>query len=403
MTDPAHPASARTAAPLVRARLAVFTIFGINGFLLALWVVHIPAIRERVGIDHAALGSLLLLLAAGALAGMHTTGRFADRFGSHRTTVVAALALAVATVGPGLVAAPWQLGLALVLFGFANGALDVSMNSQAVVVEQRYRRPVMAAFHGVFSAGGIAGSLVGAATLALDVRPPVTLAVSGALGAVLVAWTGRYLLRPERPPMPASPAPHGGYSRRVVLLGGVAFALMVCEGVANDWSALQVLERLDSPESVAALAFGAFSATMTLGRFVADRVTARFGGVAVVRYGALLAAAGMATVIASPWLGLTLTGWALFGLGLSGAVPQLFTAAGNLDEGSPGTNVSRVVGLGYLGFLAGPACIGWLSEASSLTAALVVPLGCVLLAAALAPALTPGPAQVPGNTTAPTR
>lgn len=383
----------RTADRLAHARAAVFTIFGLNGFLLALWVVHIPTIRERVGVDHAALGSLLLLLALGALGGMHVTGRLADLLGSHRTTVVFAAALALTVVGPGLATAPWQLGLALALFGFANGALDVSMNSQAVVVEQRYRRPIMSAFHGLFSAGGIAGSLVGAAVLAADVHPAMTLAAAGVVAAAATCWAAPRLVRTE-PPRSSSPVSRGGYSRRVVLLGGVAFALMLCEGVANDWSALQVQERLGSPESVAALAFGAFSATMTIGRFVADRVTVRFGSAAVIRYGTLVAAAGMGTVALSPWLVLTLAGWALFGLGLSGAVPQLFTAAGNLGTGSPGANMSRVVGLGYLGFLAGPACIGWISEATSLTTAMAVPLACVLLAALLAPTLTP---------TAPTR
>ncbi|WP_082921056.1 MFS transporter [Rhodococcus sp. D-6] len=386
--------SQRTTDRLTHARAAVFAIFGLNGFLLALWVVHIPAIRERVGIDHAALGSLLLLLALGALGGMHVTGRLADRIGSHRTTIVFVLMLSLTVVGPGLAAAPWQLGLALAVFGFANGALDVSMNSQAVVVEQRYRRPIMSAFHGLFSAGGITGSLVGAAALAAGVRPALTLAVAGVVAAAVVGRAGPRLVRTEPPIRSSSPGPRAGYSRRVVLLGGVAFALMLCEGVANDWSALQVQERLGSPESVAALAFGAFSATMTIGRFVADRVTARFGSAAVIRYGTLVAAVGIGAVALSPWLVLTLAGWALFGLGLSGALPQLFSAAGNLDSGSPGANMSRVVGLGYLGFLAGPACIGWIAEATSLTTAMVVPLACVLLAALLAPVLTP---------TAPTR
>ncbi|TCN55709.1 fucose permease [Rhodococcus sp. SMB37] len=374
-------------AVLTRARAAVFTVFGINGFLLAMWVVHIPVVQQRVGVGHAALGTLLLALAVGALMGMQATGYLADRFGSDRTTVVFAAILAVAVIGPGLATAPWQLAVALVVFGFANGALDVSMNSQAVLVERRYHRPIMAAFHGLFSMGGIAGSLVGAATLAAGIDPPVTLAAAGAVGLAAILWAARHLVRSEPTPHAPTESGTGGYSVRVILLGGVAFGLMLSEGVANDWSALQVKEHLSASDSVAALAFGAFSATMTLGRFVADRVSARIGGVAVVRYGTLVAAAGMALVMTSPWVPMTLAGWALFGLGLSGAVPQIFTAAGNIATGTPGKNMSRVVGLGYIGFLAGPATIGWISEVSSLTVAMVVPLVCVLVAAALAPAL----------------
>lgn len=374
-----------TAAEYRRARAAVFAVFGINGFLLAMWVVHIPAVQQRAGIGNATLGTLLLMLAVGAIGGMQATGRLADRFGSDRTTTVAAAALAITAVGPGLASRPWQLGAALVLFGFANGALDVSMNSQAVVVEQRYRRPIMAAFHGLFSVGGVAGSLVGAATLAAGWAPAVSLAATGAMGLVVVAVASGHLVTVPRREHHAGAAPRGGYSRRMVLLGGLAFVLMLCEGVANDWSALQVKEHLGSSDSVAALAFGVFSATMTIGRFTADRIAARIGPVALVRYGALVAAAGMAAVIVSPWLPLTLAGWGLFGAGLAGSVPQLFTAAGNMTTGSPGANMSRVVGMGYIGFLAGPACIGWVSEATSLTAAMAVPLACVLGAAAMAP------------------
>lgn len=375
-------------AALRHARAAVFTVFAVNGFVFAMWVVHIPVVQERVGIGNGALGALLLALAAGAVCGMQASGPLADRFGSHRTTVVFGVLLSLAVVGPGLATAPWQLAVALVVFGFVNGGLDVSMNSQAVVVEQRYHRPIMAAFHGLFSLGGIAGSLVGAVTLAAGLPVAVTLAGAMVIGVASLAAAARHLVRVE-------PAVHArtpgrfldGYSPRVLLLGGIAFALMLGEGVANDWSTLQVKEHLGVPDSVAALAFGAFSATMTLGRFVADRVSARVGGVTVVRYGAVVAAGGMTLVLLSPWLPVTLTGWALFGLGLSGAVPQLFTAAGNIPTGTPGTNMSRVVGLGYLGFLAGPSSIGWVSEATSLTAAMVVPLACVLLAAVLAPAL----------------
>lgn len=136
-----RPAPPRTR--LVRARAAIFAVFGVNGFLLAMWVVHIPAIEHRTGIRHSTLGTLLLLLAAGAIAGMQLTGPLADRFGSRRLTILAGGLLAAATAGPGLATSAWQLGLALLIFGFANGGLDVSMNSQAVRVEQLYRRPIM--------------------------------------------------------------------------------------------------------------------------------------------------------------------------------------------------------------------------------------------------------------------
>lgn len=371
---------------LTAARAAIFGVFGINGFLLAMWVVHIPAIEDRTNIAHSTLGSLLLLLALGAIAGMQLAGPLADRYGSRLLVALSGILLSIAVIGPGLASTAWQLGLALLVFGFGNGALDVSMNSQAVLTEREYGRPIMSAFHGMFSIGGVVGSLIGAVTIGAGWSPAVTLAASSVLGLAAVALCTARLLPPSAHPQPE---PHGQrrrgrYSPRVLALGAVAFALMLAEGVANDWSTLQVKEHLDVPASVAALAFGAFSLTMTVGRFAADRVSSALGPVAVVRYGTLIAAAGMATVVVSPWLPTTLLGWALFGLGLSGCVPQIFTAAGNLGAGAAGANMSRVVGMGYIGFLAGPATIGWLTHLVPLTVAMVVPLVCVLVAARFA-------------------
>ncbi|WP_228823646.1 MFS transporter [Nocardia blacklockiae] len=480
--------AASTLAPPVRmARAAVFAVFGLNGFLAAMWVVHIPAITERTGTSNATLGMLILLMAGSGIAGMQAAGPLADRFGSRALVVAAACWLSAAVLGPGLATHTWSLALALMLFGFGNGALDVSMNAQAVQVEREYPRPIMSAFHALFSCGGLAGSLIGAAAMHRDFDLRTTLALSGTSGLIVTALcTPRLLPRtapapttpasptppsaptstsppptpltptspttpppptsarptpasptpapaspppltpasptpapvsppptrtsdtpgpasPEpvsRTPAPTAPIPAAGAavgsapvrpraSRKVFALAAVAFALLMTEGVANDWSALQLREHLGVDAATAALAFGAFSTTMTAGRFGADRVSARYGPVAVVRWGALLAAAGLVLVIASVWVPLTLCGWALLGLGLAGGVPQIFSAAGNLGTATAATDMSRVFSLGYLGFLAGPSVIGWLSAPTSLTTALIFPLVLVVLCACFASIVAP--------------
>ena len=370
------------------ARAAVFGIFGLNGFLLAMWVVHIPSITARTGVSDSTLGLLILLLAIGAIVGMQGAGPLADHFGSRRLVLVAAGLLSLATIGPGLATGPVSLGIALALFGFTNGALDVSMNAQAVHVERLYSRPIMAAFHAFFSCGGLLGAVVGAGTLhaGWDIR--YTLAGALVLGLIGTATCVHYLLPHVRASTHRSSTSRA-HAPKVIALALIAFALLLSEGVANDWSTLQVKQQLGSADSIAALAFGAFSVMMTLGRFTADRISAAIGPVAVVRYGTLVSAAGMALVLASGGLGYTFAGWALFGLGLSGCIPQIFTAAGNLTVGSAATNMSRVFGIGYFGLLAGPAVIGWLTNFVSLTTAMAVPLAAVLLSCCFAGVVRP--------------
>ena len=398
------------------ARIATFTYFILCGTLMGTWVVHIPAIEQQVGISHATLGGLLVLLGVGAFAGMQVAGRLTDRLGA-RVVVPSAGALCGAALAlPGLAREPWTLAAALLVFGFFNGCLDVSMNAHAVHVEKAYARPVMSAFHAAFSVGGVLAAVIAAGTSGVGMSPEGALAASGALG-ILVALGAIDLLLHTGPDSVAMPhldelgAPATGLvpaarssspaknrhraGRQIWVLAALALMIMLCEGAANDWSALHLKDVLGAPAGTAAFAYGTFAAAMTLGRLLADRVSARFGAMAVLRYGAALAAVGITIVALSPWIWAAFAGWALFGLGLSGCVPQLFSAAGHADPTAAGTNVSRVAGLGYVGMLAGPAVIGWMTHIMALNHAFLLLTAMCVTAAATAGILRPAPEREP--------
>ena len=97
---------------------------------------------------------------------------------------------------------------------------------------------------------------------------------------------------------------------------------------------------------------------------------------------------GLAIVVLSPVLPLTLVGWVITGLGLAGGMPQVFTAAGNVG-GSSGRSLALVVGVGYAAILGGPAIIGWVAEHLTLNTALVIPLAALFLCGLLAAAVKP--------------
>ncbi len=373
--------------PPSAARRSTFAIFALNGFLLGMWVVHIPEIRERTGASTAVLGYLLLLLGGTALLGMQVGGRLIDRFGSRVVAVVAGLALSVCLVGPGLATSTPALAVALGLLGVFNGVIDVAQNAHAVEVERAYGRPIISAFHAFFSLGGLIASLVGGLLIALDSDVRLTLAGAGVLG-ILVTLAARPALLPPSPATtrePGAPRVHAPWSLRVVILSLLAFVLLLSEGVAYDWSTVHLHDSLGASKSVAAWAFGAFSVTMTVVRLVADRVVARIGAAAYVQRAALVGAAGLLGAALAPNVVLAIVAWAVFGVGLAGCVPQFFSAAGNIDPAAAGTYLARVTGMGYLGLLAGPAIIGILTNWVSLTTAFTVPIVGCLLAGLLAP------------------
>jgi MFS family permease len=371
-------------------RAAVFLLFAVFGVCISTWAVHIPSVQERTGVSAGTLGTMLLLHGAGALLGMQGCGPLINRWGGARVALVGAVAMSSTLALPLSAPSTAMLAGGLIVFGVATGITDVAMNARAVTVEQEAGKPIMSAFHAMFSVGSVFGSLIGAATLAAGWGMPSTTTVmcgscllaSVVIAPNLLAVTADPTLAPiAEPEAVVKPEHYAPPSKRrsLVLLGALAFLLLLTEGSAMDWSSLHAQEHLGVSKAFGALAFAAFVTAMTVGRFTADRVTARKGPVWVVRYGGAVAAVGLAIVIASPALPLTVVGWVVFGLGLSGTLPQVFSAAGNV-AGATGTDFSRVVGCGYVALLAGPAVIGWLSEFTSLNLALLLPMVAVAAA-----------------------
>ncbi|MFE3765273.1 MFS transporter [Streptomyces sp. NPDC059104] len=399
-------------------RRATFAFFLLNGFLMGMWIVHIPVVEQRTGIGHAELGRLLLLLGAGAFLGMRVAGPLTDRLGARAVLPASAALCGAAVVLPGLAGGAPALGAALLLLGIGNGTLDVSMNAHAVEVERGYGRPLMSAFHAAFSVGGVFAALAGALVLDRGWSPAAVLGATAAVSLVVTAGATRLLL-PRAPadtpcspaetdragggpvtggPVTDAPAARGPVAtarrtaspRRIRILAALAFLLMLCEGVANDWSTPHLRDVLGAPAGTAALAYGAFATAMTAGRMLADRVSGRLGPAAVLRGGSAVAAAGLALAALAPNVPVALAGWAVLGAGLSGCVPQLFSAAGHADPAAAGANVARVAGLGYLGMLAGPAVIGPLTHLVPLGPALLLPVALCLVVCAASGILTDG-------------
>ena len=383
-------------APTLRhARAAVFALFASFGIVLSTWAVHLPALKQSVGMSNAVTGTVLLILGIGSLAGMQISGVAISRWGTERVAVMAGVALAVSIMVPLAATTIGQAAVGAFVLGASAGCADVGMNAAAVDVERDYGRPIMAAFHAVFSIGTVIGSLLGSAGFALQLTTLTTTSTIASICLVTVgaAFTGFRGYRARREldseEIPALPAQVDRRLRlRVLLLGMLAFLLLLSEGSAMDWSSLHAREHLGASAPSAALAIGSFVVAMTVARFAADRVAQAVGPVWVLRGGAILAAAGILAVIMAPNLPVALAGWALFGLGLAGGLPQVLTAAGNLGGGSART-LSRVVGVGYVAILGGPALIGWLVQLVSWQGAFLVPLCSVVICAAAARLVAP--------------
>ncbi|GAC1462193.1 MAG: MFS transporter [Chloroflexota bacterium] len=354
-----------------KARIAVAAIFFVNGAVLGSWATRIPAIQEHLGLSKGQLGIVLLMGAVGALAAMNVAGYLAARFGSRPVTSVSVLSLCASlpllALAPGLVV----LGIALFVLGAANGSVDVAMNAQGVEVERRYARPILNSFHALFSLGGLIGALAGGLLASHNVSPLEHFtAVAGALG--VVALGALFFLVPSRADANGAGVAFALPTRAILSVGFVAFCTVVGEGAMADWSAVYLKGTVGTSAGLAAIGYASFSLLMVAGRITGDRLTTRFGPVALVRTGCFTASLGLSCALLVPWPPVALVGFGLVGAGLAVVFPITVSAAGRMPGLASSTAIAAVATCGYFGFLVGPAIIGFVAQLSNLRLALAI-------------------------------
>ncbi|HEU4369530.1 MAG TPA: MFS transporter [Methylomirabilota bacterium] len=363
-----------------RTRLAVSTLFFVNGAVLASWLPHIPAVKARLTSGDGQLGLVLLAMAAGAVVALPAAGWLIGRLGSRVVSSAAAAVLCVAMPLPVLSPSLPALVLALAVLGAFNALLDVSMNAQAAAVEQRAGRAIMSSFHALFSLGGVVGALLASGAMAAgmgDVAHVVAAAVL-ALAGVGVALPGLLPASPELPPAGAALARP---SRALLGLGMLASLGLLAEGAMADWSAVYLHDTLGAGPATAAVGFAAFSLAMAAGRFGGDGLVGRLGPRAVLRGSGAVAAGGLAAALLIGHPAAGIAGCALVGLGIANIIPVLFSAAARVPGVEPGRALAAVATTGYLGFLAGPPLIGVVAEAAGLALGLaLVSAACAIIA-----------------------
>ncbi|HEX4817300.1 MAG TPA: MFS transporter [Nonomuraea sp.] len=379
-----------------RARIGVFGFFFLSGFVMGLWAAGLPSLNDRLDLEPARLGTVLLLISGGALVSMLAAGPMVDRWTSRRVCWIAGPFSGLVLLGPALAPSYGTLAALAVLFGIGLGVTEVAMNTHSVEVERRYGRPIISAFHGTWSLGGATGGALTSLALKLGADAQALLVVAALVVPLLYVPAARLLL-PGPPGRPASgPAgPRRGPSLRwglIAVLGLAAFAGHLSEGAAIDWAALHARWVLQTDPAAAPLAYTIFSVAMTGVRLLGDPIRARLGSVRTIRLAGLFASAGYALVLLAPLTGETVrvacawTGWALAGVGLATVVPVLFSAVGAAGGPAAGRALAMVTAFGYSGLLLGPAVLGFVAEESSLPVALVIP---AVLAAVVALAGAP--------------
>jgi len=346
------------------ARLATRLAFLVAGFGVSCWAPLVPFAKARLAADEQMLGMLLLCLGIGSVVAMLFTGVLSTKFGTRPVILVSGVALAVMLPTLVVSSTTVSMGLSLLFFGAALGAIEVGMNIHAVEVERDAGRPLMSGFHALYSVGGFAGATFITTLLSVGMSTLVSVLVAAALMLLAVFACGPRLLRTK----PSEGTPHFAVPRGVVALIAVLAAIMfLAEGALLDWGALLLTGRNLMDMEHGGTGYMMFAIAMTVGRFSGDALVAKIGDRSALLWGGIVAVFGFSVLLLSSFAALALVGFVLIGLGAANIVPVLFRRAGSQTVMPAGLAVAIISTAGYAGILLGPAVIGFVANHIGLT------------------------------------
>jgi len=370
------PAVLDTATLLSTQRLATRLSFFSLGFATAAWAPLIPFAQQRLNLNHADFGLLLLCMGIGSMIAMPATGALVKRWGCRPLIALALMLLMVLLPSLTMWSSIVTMAVALFVFGSAAGCLGVAINLQAVVVEKHSLRALMSSFHGMCSLGGLTGAMLVTALLAVGLSPLMsTLSVVMILlviGGVAIPSCLTSFEQDEKPHEDTTQAPKKFYRPDgiILLIGMMCFIAFLSEGAAMDWGGIYLTSKYQLNPAFAGLAYTFFALSMTTGRFAGHVLLKQWGEKNIVTYSAIGAAIGMAVIVTAPVWQVVVLGYALLGLGCSNIVPVMFSRVGRQNNMPKAAALSLVSTIAYTGSLSGPALIGLIGEWTGLSTVL---------------------------------
>jgi MFS family permease len=281
--------------------------------------------------------------------------------------------------------------LGLFITGFNVAFMDIAINGQAVEIEKHTKGRWMSSFHGFWSIGAFAATLVGG-LIANFVSPRDNLIGIAVIGLLTFQFVANFML----------PAEHDGHlgepgkddAGKVKLIGKESLILwalgiglmcsLIPEGGAYEWSGILLQDHMGIGKGLNAAAATTFSLAMIASRLLGDRAFEKWGHVNTVKYGGYFGGGlwglglfvGMNISDSYPTAGLIIVclGFGAAGFGMGPFFPAFNLAAASIPGIAPSVGLARVGLIAIAAYFGGPTLIGLIAEVTSLPVAFAFPV-----------------------------
>jgi len=383
---------------IARAVRALRINFLFMGVLAGGWSTRIPELKTALDMNDATLGRTLIGSSLAALLSSRITGKLIRGLGTKK---VFYLGSAIFPLGYLLVAfAPNAFFVFLGIFAFVVGYifLDNPLTLIAQALEAKEDRKYLSGFHAFWSLGTLSAAFFGSFLIG-HVKYSYHLTGIAVIVFTVLIFTARSLEDKKETDQQKTEntlqwfGPFG----RVVFVAAIGMMFSnSAEWGATDWSALFLRDVIGITGSSYVGAYLAFETGMIISRLRGDTLIHKYSAATVIKFSGIV---GSIAWLVTMFIGVSidhfnkplayvviLIGYAIAGAGVGPIYPGFITILGNTPGIDMAAALARAFMIAMIGVAIIPASIGFVSDASSLTIGMLIPIA-LLFGSGLLPRL----------------
>jgi MFS family permease len=361
-----------TPAPRQYGKTGIFVTFVVFGIFLGSWTVSLSQLKQDLGLSAGELGATLTTAALVALPFQFLAGGALRRWG-RAVFPAACLALAGAIIALTLVHSRPPLFAVLPLVSISAGFFNICINAAALHHEHQTGDRIMPTMHAGFSVGGVPGTLMLGALIAIGAGLSTLYLLVAAILIVTATTLSRLTIG-----LRVDPEAGGRLVLDPELVRNRAFLMVVALGMVGSigessmytWTAIYLRDRMHAGALIGGTGVAAFYAAMAVGRFGSSVVQRRLKRLGTLSLAGALIAVGMSIALATDVVWIAIAGVLVTGIAYAVSAPTAFSVAGSLAPGKPAAISSFIWPMNAIAILTIPLLIGSLADATSLRFAL---------------------------------
>lgn len=378
-------------------RNAITLLFVVQGVSVTTYFPRIPELIDQINVSFSTWGIIIGVGGMGSLLGLSLANQLIAAFGTTRVGKYSAIGMAGSIAAFAFTTDPFLFLVANLTLSFAGGLFNISINAQAIALQNRVGKVLLGRFHGSWSLGaGASAVLSGWFSTFMPLWIHLTIVPAAAIAAFFYASRNmlqrdeedRNIAGSTRKALNIFKAPKATW---FLTLAG--FLAIFPEVSIMDWSTVFSSKTLGLDAGASALPYIAFVLAMITGRLSLERLTKIWPLYKISRTAVSVGAVAFATsIFVAPALAETdkilamvvlVILWFVVGLGLSSTVPTVFGAAAFVKGFTAAQVIAMMSLIHTFAFMFAKMLMGGLAQAITLQWAFVFPVAMMFGAAAI--------------------